>query len=340
MYQRCKRTEGKIPSIAEVARKCKKGETFVSGVLVEFFTEQNLLPKDTTSRKTGPGSRALRPEHFSYLLKLRSRRSTRLNSNYCKRLYQKFGLRVSESLISDVFLRGFPHSARMNKANLIPAQKYSPQNASRYAEACLLLSMIPPNKIKFADEKTIKGDETYDSKSRRDPIDGTKEPAKADSSDVRQSINVIAIMSANKRHLPLYYSAGEFNGTSYSFKALLIRAIVDGFFEPWDFLVIDNCQIHSGSDCSDIVEFMWNAIGPDGRPLRVFVLFLPTYSPELNSIELVFRTIPQRMKALRRRKPRRFKRRGQMWAAEKVLDGMSHRLMKSLMIQAGYINGW
>ncbi len=147
-------------------------------------------------------------------------------------------------------------------------------------------------------------------------------------------------MSANKRHLPLYYSAGEFNGTSYSFKALLIRAIVDGFFEPWDFLVIDNCQIHSGSDCSDIVEFMWNAIGPDGRPLRVFVLFLPTYSPELNSIELVFRTIPQRMKALRRRKPRRFKRRGQMWAAEKVLDGMSHRLMKSLMIQSGYVNGW
>ena len=37
-------------------------------------------------------------------------------------------------------------------------------------------------------------------------------------------------------------------------------------------------------------------VGPDGQPMYIYVAFLPTRSPELNPIELLFNVLVQRLK--------------------------------------------
>jgi len=46
-------------------------------------------------------------------------------------------------------------------------------------------------------------------------------------------------------------------------------------------LVIDNCAVHAGEDSSTVLFSLLEAAG-------VKLVFLPTYSPELNPCELIF----------------------------------------------------
>ena len=61
-------------------------------------------------------------------------------------------------------------------------------------------------------------------------------------------------------------------------------------------LVCDNATIHQQGYNSDLGDFLWNTPALDGEPLRILLLPLPTRSPELNPIELVWHILVQRVK--------------------------------------------
>ena len=74
------------------------------------------------------------------------------------------------------------------------------------------------------------------------------------------------------------------------------EAILCGWLHPNDVLVCDNAAIHNSGINSDLEDFLWNTIGINGLPLRILLLPLPTQSPELNPIELVWNTIVMRVR--------------------------------------------
>ena len=58
------------------------------------------------------------------------------------------------------------------------------------------------------------------------------------------------------------------------------------FLQPGDFLVLDNASIHHIQESTGLDEYLWNFHG-------MFLQFLPTLSPELNPIELLWHTLVQ-----------------------------------------------
>ena len=75
--------------------------------------------------------------------------------------------------------------------------------------------------------------------------------------------------------------------------ALLPKNENGGYYAPgktYDLakkLEVYNARIHTGGDATVVKDLLWDTV-VEGRPLNAYVLLLPTRSPELNPIELVF----------------------------------------------------
>lgn len=82
------------------------------------------------------------------------------------------------------------------------------------------------------------------------------------------------------------------SNTSYDFLLFLVELAQDGYLTAGDVLVLDNASVHTSS-----------LIGPQLRQLLaatgIRLLYLPTYSPELNPCELVFAMIKNHMRRTR-----------------------------------------
>ena len=74
------------------------------------------------------------------------------------------------------------------------------------------------------------------------------------------------------------------------------EAIATAWLRPYDVLVCDNAAIHRNGYNGDLADFLWNSRGLDNQPLNILLLPLPTRSPELNPIELVWNTLVMRVK--------------------------------------------
>jgi hypothetical protein len=73
------------------------------------------------------------------------------------------------------------------------------------------------------------------------------------------------------------------------FSDFVVQQLASGFLRTGDFLVLDNASIHHYEEMVGMDEYLWNYHG-------IFLQFLPTRSPELNPIELLWNTLSQRLK--------------------------------------------
>ena len=71
--------------------------------------------------------------------------------------------------------------------------------------------------------------------------------------------------------------------------------IQNGWLQHNDVIVLDNAAVHTGGAATNLEEILWDTV-VDGVPLQIVVLWLPTRSPELNPIELVFHILAQRVR--------------------------------------------
>jgi hypothetical protein len=80
---------------------------------------------------------------------------------------------------------------------------------------------------------------------------------------------------------------GKENGSPASFAAYIMQLLPCRWFEHGSVLILDNVAIHSGGNVSNVEDYLWDIMVAE-HPLNVLTSFLPTRSPELNSIALVF----------------------------------------------------
>ena len=174
------------------------------------------------------------------------------------------------------------------KPNLVPYDKFKPSNESRAYEYLYMLSHLAPHRIKFGDQKSLKGQELFLRLVRKNPSTGEVAPIMT-TSDFRNTHSITGFCSIDERSVPVWYKIRKETNDAVQFKRDIEEAIATGFLLSGDVVVLDNATIHTGGDNYILVEWLWEYFG-------IFVLFLPTRTPEWNPIELVWNTLVQRLK--------------------------------------------
>jgi hypothetical protein len=123
---------------------------------------------------------------------------------------------------------------------------------------------------------------------------------------------------------------GKENGTSEAFVGFLTYLIANCFFLHNKFLVMDNATIHIHGNARVVEDMLWETI-----PLHVLVIYLPTRSPALNPIKLIFHILAMRIRSFRYRTAGPCNNAVLHKAAE-VMNDMTYALILRCCAHCGY----
>jgi transposase len=326
------------PTVNETAIYSKVSWGFANMVIVELKALGAVMDPEVIRKKkdnvVGPGQK-LSTVHEMFLLSLRTLDPSRPLYSYVNELNTHFGKLVSYQSVSDWFDKRWDHQGNLLRANLVPLDKWKTINKIRYYEFVQKLRIYSDHsKFNFIDEKHIYNKDMYPTKVRRDPLDG-KLPGIHVSGNFREAYNIMAIISPNpdKPH-PIDYTIGEENGTSEAFVGFMTYLIAKRFLRHNEFVVMDNAAIHYQRNATVIEDMLWETI-VDGRPLHILVIQLPTRSPELNPIELVFHILARRIRSFRYRTARPCDK-AVLHRAAQVMDDMTYALILRCCAHCGY----
>ena len=297
--RRLRNETGSDPTDKEVSELMLVGRGFVAKVKEELRVHGNVLRPDeiVQGRAKGVGSLSFDEGDETFLLLLRFLDPTRSNQSYVEHLQLHRGKVVSESLMSSWFANRFSHSGKFRVPNLIPVDKFKPDNILRYLDFVLFMSTVEdPSRLKFGDEKHLDGADLYKRKARADPLTGESAGIMV-TGDFRNRCNINAIMGLDPNKPPLFVSILEETNTAASYVAFILLALEAGYFNYGDIFIIDNWTGHHNAEAAMLEDLLWNYRPfPGAPPMNILVKYLPTRSPELNPIELVFQILVQRMK--------------------------------------------
>jgi transposase len=149
--------------------------------------------------------------------------------------------------------------------------------------------------------------------------------------DFRDAYNLFAIISASPQKVsPVAYYIGRDDGNAALFLAFIEFLLQNSWFERGDILIMDNASIHMGAGEADIVEdLLWNA-------MQVLVVFLPTRSPELNPIELIFYILARHIRSFRYRQMAGACDQAVVDLACRVLNDMPFNVVRQCCPYCGY----
>ena len=251
-----------------------------------------LQPPEIQHRRIGPGSRTLDEIDSAVLMILYLEEPSRSLRSYVDWLEGLTGTTVSQSTVSRFFLHAFPHRGGFCRPNLVPFDKFRPENIERALEYLEIISEIAPERIKFGDEKHLKGDAIFTRKVRHNPITG-QVPETMVTSDFCNRYNLTGFCSINPRttQSAVWCSLNECINDADQFHLELEYAIHSGFFQGGDVLVLDNSQVHTGKDNSVLQDYLWETYG-------IFLIFLPARAPEWNPMEQVWKKLVQKLTSL------------------------------------------
>jgi transposase len=292
------------PTHRQLAVKSKISKGMARKIVMELENTGSLTdPELINSDKTRDRERTyyLEPLEELFLLALRSEKPARPNREYVAELAKYHGTIVSTSFISDWFMKRFDHKGSFRKPNLVPLDKFKQENVIRYIDYKLKCKlMFDHSKFHFIDEKHLVNKDSVPKKLRACPLTGRMDFIPV-SGDFREAYNLIACISGNPlKTKPCVYTIGKENGTAECFVAFCEMMVGSGWLRHNEIIVMDNAAIHTGGESADLEEFFWNT-EVDGRPLHILVIYLPTRSPELNPIELIFHIFSRRVISYRLR---------------------------------------
>lgn len=279
------RLNGNRPNLTAIATRMQVSPPFVSKIEKELNSNDDtvLSPefiRQRARRARGPGAHTLTDFDGFILYRLYVEQPYRLLKSYKEWLFYYTGTVVSTDTISRYLKFAFPHKGSLVTPNLVPLDKYTLSNKIKAYEFINVLRTLSPSRIVFGDEKSIKGEEFWSKKVRRDPITGAV-PANKTGSDFRNTYSVTGFCSFNsEKPVPVYFRIHTSTNDADKFFETIQQAIDDGYLVEYDVLVLDNARIHSRR----LSRWLW-------ENYKVLLLFLPTRSPEWNPIELVWRSL-------------------------------------------------
>jgi len=148
---------------------------------------------------------------------------------------------------------------------------------------------IPWSSLKFLDESSFNSRDIHRSHSYAPK----GKPAYCIDSEPLRSVDaenytVLMMVSLADKDAPLVLHMREKTNDQWDFLEFLIYLVEHGHLSKGDTLVLDNCAIHAATESSESVFSLLDAAD-------VKLVFLPTYSPELNPCELVFADVKKHL---------------------------------------------
>ena len=286
------RRGGLRPVVTKVAAECRVERHFVVKIERELMENERVLAPEeiylARANPVGPGSRSMSEEDFFLLYMLYRQQPTRSLKSYAYWLFCCTGTIVSESTVSRWFNHAFPIRGRLCVPNLIPYDKFRPRNIEKAWEYLEHISKISPERLKYGDEKSLKGKAIFNKLARRDVLTGLVPPTMTDP-DLRNTYSIIGICSICRRSTPVRYRITDATVDADLFSMEIEAAIAMGFLRAGDVLVLDNAANHTGKGNTVLEDWLW-------EDHSVLVLFLPARAPEWNPIELMWNCLTQRLK--------------------------------------------
>jgi len=106
-----------------------------------------------------------------------------------------------------------------------------------------------------------------------------------------RSYTIIGFSGVDASTAPFFFKINQFTNDSEAFAIAVEEAIKAGFLKAGDVLVMDNAAIHVGGENNVLEDFLWDNFG-------IHVVMLPTCSPELNPIELLWNILVQHLRSI------------------------------------------
>lgn len=279
------------PNIAHLAKKCCVSRSMITKIEEELVQLGRIRdPKEIRQNRDapiGPGALSLDEFDVFVILMLYNKDPSRSNKQYVVELYKHTGTLVHETTIGRFFNHGFEIKGSKCTANNIPYDKFRPENLERAIEYLMVLSMFDRTRIKYGDEKHLKGSELYCRKTRRNVLTGQVPPIMTHP-DFRNTYSIVGFCGIDSRATPMRYSIAEGINDAENFALQVELAISSGWLSPGDVLVLDRAAIHTGGENTVLEDWLWDNF-------RIFLLLLPARTPEWNPIELVWNILVQRL---------------------------------------------
>ena len=137
----------------------------------------------------------------------------------------------------------------------------------------------------------------------------------------------------NRHFLTFLSKTVKENHNSHSVWQYLSDAINIGWLQPYNIIVYNNTAIHKAGCNNNLGDYLWNTEFLDGLSLNILLLPLPTRSPELNPIKLLWNTLRQRLRGYRRGLDGSH---GVVRAACSIMDGFDFELVERTFRHCGY----
>ena len=157
------------------------------------------------------------------------------------------GTVVHPSTISRWFLYCFHISGTMCHTNMVPFDKFRPENYEKALMYMSVISAVNPGAIKFGDEKHLEGKDLYNRKVRKSVLTG-EVPAILTHPDFRERYTIVGFCGIDPRVSPVRYGISLNTNDASSFSGQILVAIHSGWLVRGDILVLDNAAIHCGGE--------------------------------------------------------------------------------------------
>lgn len=202
-----------------------------------------------------------------------------------------FSIRVSETWLSRLFNKwGFTWRIPETKQ----LSKFSSTNNGEYIRYLCNVVNLDISKLKYVDEstfstKTLRTRQTIGKRGTRTKI--------VTSDSLGETLSMILITKFCDQCHPIVFTLNNGTNTQIEFVEFILFCLEAGHLVGGDILICDNASIHFGCKTFGALELSLKLAG-------VSLMFLPTYSPELNPCEYVFGTIKHYLRYKRdRREP-------------------------------------
>jgi len=162
------------PNISAIARECGVNWHFVVKIEKELYSFGTALhPSDVRRNRNapiGPGALTLDCYDKFIILQLCIEEPSRSLKSYRDWLYHFTGKIVDRSTIRRLFHSGFVYKASLVKPNLVPYDKFRPDNIVKADKYIRMIKLLNFKRLVFGDEKLLKGQELYNRKARINPM--------------------------------------------------------------------------------------------------------------------------------------------------------------------------